>query len=323
MRNKNSSTINFLKKNEEFADIVNLVLFQGKSVIKAEHLSELNPSESIYITKSNSNNKKSENVQRYRDVLKSVKLNEKESCNIQLMVGTEAQSEVHYAMPVRNMVYDALNYAMQIKEQTIRNRENRNYSNSKEFLSGLTKTDRLIPVITIVVFFGNGKWDGPVSLHQMLDFDGFPESLTDKMPDYKMMILSPNFIEDRDLENMTSSAGYVLGAIKHSKNKKELENYIEKNKDVFVHFPGYAAAVLNEFCNLEMKDEDIQKGEVDMCQAVVEIREEGFKEGEKQGIRLIICNALRNGHTPEQVSSFNGISLEEVLEVKTSMDENE
>lgn len=290
MRNKNSSTIDFLKKNEEFADIVNLVLFQGKSVIKAGHLSELNPSESIYITKSNSNNKKGENVQRYRDVLKSVKLNEKESCNIQLMVGTEAQSEVHYAMPVRNMVYDALNYATQVKEQTIRNREHRNYSNSK---------------------------------HQMIDFNGFPESLKDKIPDYKMTILSPDFIADRDLENMKSTAGYVLGTIKHSKNKKELETYMEKNKDVFGHFPGYAAAVVNEFCNLEMKEEDMQKGEVDMCQAVVEIREEGFKQGEKQGIRLIICNALRNGHTPEQVSAFNGISLEEVLEVKTSMDENE
>ena len=58
MRRKNSLVINFLKKNEEFADIANMALFQGNSVIKTEHLSELDTSESIYITNSNSKTKK-------------------------------------------------------------------------------------------------------------------------------------------------------------------------------------------------------------------------------------------------------------------------
>ena len=35
-----------------------------------------------------------------------------------------------------------------------------------------------------------------------------------------------------------------------------------------------------------------------------------------KGMGIIICNALRNGHTPEQISDFNGISLEEVLAVQ-------
>ncbi len=33
----------------------------------------------------------------------------------------------------------------------------------------------------------------------------------------------------------------------------------------------------------------------------------------------IIRNALRNGHTPEQISDFSGISLEEVLAVQLAM----
>ena len=217
------------------------------------------------------------------------------------------------------MVYDALNYASQVKELAAINYKNKNYSNSQEFLSGLTKNDRLIPVITIVIFFGNSKWDGPLSLHQMLDLEGIPKSLKDKIPDYKIMIISPDLLEKSDLKKMTSTAGYVLGAIKYSKNKKELNCYIEENKDVFEHFPAYAAAVVNEYCKLEVKKEDIRKGEVNMCQAVIEIREEGIEEGIKQGIERMICNALLNQHSPEEIAEFMGVDLEEVFAIQKKL----
>ena len=202
MRNKNSSCINFLKKNAEFADIANLALFQGNPVIKAEHLFELDTSELIHITKTNST-AKSIPVQRYRDVLKSVKPNEKETYNIRLIIGNEAQSEVHYAMPVRNMLYDALNYADQVNELAASNHKNKKYSNSGEFLSGITKNDRLIPVITIVIFFKSGGWDGPLTLHQMLDFNGIPDSLRESIPDYKMILISPESLKEEDLKKMS------------------------------------------------------------------------------------------------------------------------
>ncbi len=36
-----------------------------------------------------------------------------------------------------------------------------------EFLSGFWKTDRLIPVITLVIYFGADDWDAPLSLKEM------------------------------------------------------------------------------------------------------------------------------------------------------------
>ncbi|MDE7224002.1 MAG: hypothetical protein K2O34_09505 [Acetatifactor sp.] len=36
-----------------------------------------------------------------------------------------------------------------------------------EFLSGFWKTDRLIPVITLVTYFGSNSWDAPLSLKEM------------------------------------------------------------------------------------------------------------------------------------------------------------
>ena len=40
---------------------------------------------------------------------------------------------------------------------------------SKEFLSGLRKDDRLMPIITAVVYLGEEPWDGPKSLYDMLN----------------------------------------------------------------------------------------------------------------------------------------------------------
>ena len=317
LKHKDASMIEFLRKNAEFADIANLALFQGNPVIKPEHLSELDTAELIHIMEINSSVKKSEPVQRYRDVLKYVKLNENERYHVRLIIGSEAQSEVHYAMPVRNMLYDSLNYAAQVNKLAVANHKNKIYSNSKEFLSGITKDDRLIPVVTIVVLFCNEPWDGPLSLHQMLNLDGIPEHIIEKIPDYNIILISPNSLKEQDLEKMTSTARLVLGAIKHSTDKKNFLSYIEQNKKVLEHFPVYAAAVINEFCNLKLVKNGSKKESevVDMSHCVMDFKAECIQEG----IEMMIKNALSKGHTPEEIVDFIGVSLEEVLAVQEKL----
>ena len=60
-----------------------------------------------------------------------------------------------------------------------------------------------------------------------------------------------------------------------------------------------------------------------MCDALMELfkveLEESRRQGMEQAMEQIIRNALRNGHTPEQISDFSGISLEEVLAVQLAM----
>ena len=131
-----------------------------------------------------------------------------------------------------------------------------------------------------------------------------------------MILISPESLKEEDLKKMSTSAGYVLGAIKYSANGKELKSYLERNKDALTHFPGYAAAVVNEFCNLKMKQNDLKKEVVDMCQSVIDIKKEGIAEGITEGIEQMIQNALSKGHTPEEIVDFMGASLEDVLVVQ-------
>lgn len=46
-----------------------------------------------------------------------------------------------------------------------------------EYLYGFGKDRRLYPVVTFVLYGGKEDWDGPESLHEMLDWTGIPETL--------------------------------------------------------------------------------------------------------------------------------------------------
>ena len=54
-------------------------------------------------------------VQKYRDLLKTATIMEDGEATY-VLLGIENQTEVHYAMPVRNMLYDAMQYNQQVTE---------------------------------------------------------------------------------------------------------------------------------------------------------------------------------------------------------------
>ena len=97
-------------------------------------------------------------------------------------------------LPVKNMVYDALEYAGQVENSARSHREARQWpSTSGEYLTGFYKDDRLIPVIPTVVYFGSDTWKAPRSLHEMLSVQD-PEILS-LVPDYRINLFSPAEIE--------------------------------------------------------------------------------------------------------------------------------
>jgi hypothetical protein len=53
-------------------------------------------------------------------------------------------------MPVKKILYDSMQYARQVTKA--HNQEKGNKPSSGEFLSGFYKTDRLIPVVTLVIY---------------------------------------------------------------------------------------------------------------------------------------------------------------------------
>ena len=136
----------FLEKPENFSDLFNGSIFCGRQVLRADMLERL-PGESALTFPDKAGQKVSE--RRYRDAICKAS-----GSTTYAVFAVEGQEKTHYAMPVREMLYDALNYAGQIKELTDRHRREKDYNNSAEFLSGLLAEDRLAPVVTICFYYG-------------------------------------------------------------------------------------------------------------------------------------------------------------------------
>lgn len=146
MGKPNVVTKRYMKDNARFADICNYYLFDGQQVIKPEELEEKDITE-LALPKGMDGAKA---VEKFRDVLRGCCVKTAGETTY-LIIGIENQNDTHYAMVVRNMLYDALNYSSQVEKAAKQHQKDKNLRNA-EFLSGLAKDDKLVPVITLTIY---------------------------------------------------------------------------------------------------------------------------------------------------------------------------
>lgn len=97
------------------------------------------------------------------------------------------------------MIADALIYLKEYNELSAKNKREKSYSSSGEFLSELTKTDRLHPVIGLCIYYGEEKRDGPTNLVHMIQVT---DDLKPMVSDYKMNLLQIRSIEHFHFQNI-------------------------------------------------------------------------------------------------------------------------
>ena len=329
MGRKDVVTREYLSSDEVFADVVNLALYSGKCVVHASNLREADSVEELAITLEESDSKgkrrKSRQgtvqrkqphiVQKYRDIVREVVIDGADGYLARIIVGVEEQSETHYAMPVRNMLYDALNYSRQVNGIGEKKRKDGLLVTSAEFLSGIRKEDKLIPVVTIVVTFQPEAWDG----HEMLDWRGIPEQVQELIPNYKMLLIQPESYEEEKVSNPQSTFGVIMGLLKYASSMENFQKYVDTHEEVLSNMPVRAAAVLNEFCTLDLSEQELEEEEViDMCQAVREMKEVSRREGRMEGAIRVYYQKLN--YSVQQIAAELGIEVEEVEKVIQTLD---
>lgn len=258
-------TKEYMRGNKVFADAFNYLIYGGEQVVKPALLQELDTTEiAIPFALDEEENTTEEAVQKYRDVLKSTVVMQDSKASY-ILLGVENQTDVHYAMPVRNIIYDALQYGKQVSEVARRhkNQGDGKGHNRGEYLSGFYKEDRIRPVVTLVVHFGGDKWDGPLSLYEMMDLED--EKLLGFVQDYRIFLIDPYKLTTDDLEKFSSSLGDVLGYIKYSKDKNALSKFLNDSQVMIMD--NDAARVIRDITNTPIYVPD-GKGEIDVCQAV-------------------------------------------------------
>ena len=279
---------NYWNNNEQFADFFNAVLFNGEQVIKPEELEDVDTEESSVME----HRKYAESIQASRDNIKVMKTSAGQGVEF-VMLGNEGQEHIHYAMPVRVMGYDYGTYKKQYDDNAGKYKISKGIEED-EYLSKMKKTDKFIPVITVVVYYGEKPWDGATSLHGMLNIDS---RLKQYVNDYKLLLvearknnLKLHNINNIDLFNLLEILLDKSKPVNETKNKAikyAKEHKVEKS--VIMTAAGAANCVIDY--------NDINKeADVDMCTVFEKTREEGMAEG-------IIVTGLEYGASEEDILS--------------------
>ena len=293
-KEKDSAVKRFLENPAHFCDLFNGSLFGGKQVLKAGSLESL-PGEAIVSFADKDGRKVT--VKRYRDAVRK-------ACGNALyaIFAVEGQDKAHYAMPVREMLYDAMSYTNQVEQAAVRHRENRDYQNSAQFLSGFFPEDRLVPVVTLCLYYGTTPWDGPMELLDMMDI---PEEFEDMRPylsNYRLNLIQP---ENAEPANFRTDWKLIFSLLKMAGDGTGMKEYIQENSEMFRHIPPDTYDMLKALLHADRwwkADADSGKGEILLL------------------IKLA-CRKLEKGKSPEEAAEELEESVETIRKIYQAAEE--
>ena len=303
-----------MSDNRRFAEIFNNVLFGGETIIKPD---KLKPVDSVQPDTVALRESAAEFIQKNRDIAKIY------NDELELVIlGIENQNDVHYAMPMRVMLYDALSYDKQY--QSIKKEHHRQKDLSgAERISGFSRKDKLIPVVTLVVYYGADAWDGPKSLRDMLSLPESFEKYPGLVGSYPMHLLEVQAI--KNLEAYDNDLMALFGFIKYQKNKRELMAFIERHADYFSSVSRETTTAIIGAADIPEMEKYIQNQketeEIDMCDALKQLKEEGRQEGMQIGVQQVVQKMLRMNHPIPFIAELTDLSEQEIRKIKESMEQ--
>ena len=321
MADKDTVTKEYMQDNEVFADAFNYYMYDGRQVIKPE---ELHPLDTTAIALPFGDSTKEQPVQKYRDLIKYLAAMADENAAY-VIYGTELQSKIHFAMPVRNMLYDSIQYSNQVEKTAKMHRKNKDKADtSDEFLGGFYRDDKLIPVITLVIYFGAEEWDAPKSIYDMLNVKD-PEILK-YVQDYRLNLIAPASIPDEDFSKFHTELSQAFKYLKYSSDKDKLKKIVDGDQS-FKCISRKTADMINIVTGSELEF-DKGKDEVNMCKAIEGIKEDARLEGKIEGkIEGARENSLETAKkaialgkmTFEEIADIFNLSLAEVKELASKI----
>jgi hypothetical protein len=256
----------YWKQKKEFADFFNAYLFDGKEILKADELVEKDTDSSSVLAVNNADI----SVQAARDLLNVVMSYHGVEYAI---LGLENQDYIHYAMPFKVEGYDVYSYDRQYKKMKAYYKETKELRGD-ERMSGIKKTDRFTPVVTVVIYYGSEPWDGPTCLYDMLDL---PEELKPFINNFKV-----NLVEARDnnlvFHNQNNKDLFSLlkiiydDMVDRKERREQIKNY-EKARTIDKSVRMVIAATSKVNLNEYEKEEDAT-----VCKLWDEVREDGRAE---------------------------------------------
>ena len=239
--------------NDVFADIINVLLFNGKTLVKEDELEEESPNSSY----------KADNKlhAQERDIAKYWR---KGLVRI-AFYGIENQTSVDADMPLRLFGYDGAAYRSQLLK--------------KDQDESITDDPRF-PVITLVLYFGyEQRWKTPRTLYDCLNI---PEELLPYVNDYKMNLFEIAYLNDEQVQMFQSDFRIVADYFVQMRKNRDYK--APATIITHVHELLQLMSVMTKDSRFEdAYNQEMEGGNVSMCEVLDRVEKKGFNEGQFKG----------------------------------------
>ena len=232
--------------NDVFADIVNVLLFDGRDEVSEDDLVE---------TKVKSQYKADDSKlhEQERDVAKILK---KDNVKI-VLLGLENQTAIDADMPLRCLAYDGTSYRSQL----------------------LNKSAERYPVITVVLYFGMDRWDKSRRLSETVHV---PEIWKHYFNDYQAHVFEIAYLSPEQVKMFKSDFGIVAD---YFVQKRMTGDYIGSSEDIrhIDEVMKLLAVFADKRFMDNMVISSSKRRPKNMCEVLDRIEEKGRAEGRTEG----------------------------------------
>ena len=249
------------KYNDVFADILNVLLFNGRDVVEESTLTDALPMSMLKID--------GRVRSQERDIAKYWR---KSKINVALF-GLENQTTPNKLMPLRVLGYDGAEYVKQSRKENI---DKAKY-----------------PVITLVLYLGYEKeWNYPKTLFEVLDID---EDIKPYVNDFKITLFEIAYLDKEKINLFKSDFRILADYLYQMRVNKDYiadETTIEHVEELLT-----LMSVMTGDNRFEETINDLKgKEKINMCEVLdrVEARgiEKGIEQGIEQGVKRGTINTL-------------------------------
>ena len=274
-----------------FADVVNGFIFDGKPIVEEINLSNV---------KDKSQYKISGKIhEQERDEAKVI---ECDGVKV-IYVGIENQTDIDVDETKRVIGYDGAVY----RGQVIGKGNKDNY-----------------PVITLVLYFGERKWNRNKTLYETLDIS---ENIKPFVNDYKINVFEIAYMTPEEVEKFTSDFKIVADYFVQKRMKKDYKPINKAIKHVDELLKLMTVLTGDSRFEEQIKEMHKEEGEIRMCEVLDRIENRGVDRGIEIGEKLgetkgeIKALYFYMKKTPDEIGKIINMDEAEVMSVIKTLEE--
>ena len=211
------STKRLISHTDVFSDIINAIVYNGEQVVEEKYLRPYHVDESVQ-----------KDDGKLRGVYRDSCMEDIRDGIRYAIWGIENQSNIDYTMPFKIMGYDYASYNRQIEEFRAQNKKNAQNPYEKV----LFEEQKLSPVITIVLYYGEGEL--PCDIYSRINL---PENSAVRkyVQNYGVNVVNLSQLTREQLKMFKSDFESIAIALSEAYTKDEKLKILRKDNKLLIH----------------------------------------------------------------------------------------